>query len=51
MKGNAKLLEVLNSLLADELAAINQYIVHAEMCADWGYENFTNISRKEQWTK
>ena len=38
MKGNAKLLEVLNSLLADELAAINQYIVHAEMCADWGYE-------------
>ena len=38
MKGNTKLLEVLNSLLADELAAINQYIVHAEMCADWGYE-------------
>ena len=38
MKGNTKLLEVLNSLLVDELAAINQYIVHAEMCADWGYE-------------
>ena len=38
MKGNTKLLEVLNSLLADELAAINQYIVHAEMNADWGYE-------------
>lgn len=38
MKGNTKLLEVLNSLLTDELAAINQYIVHAEMCADWGYE-------------
>ncbi len=38
MKGDPKLLEVLNALLADELAAINQYIVHAEMCSDWGYE-------------
>ena len=31
-------LRVLNSLLADELTAINQYIVHAEMCEDWGYD-------------
>jgi bacterioferritin len=38
MKGNPKLIDALNSLLADELTAINQYIVHAEMCADWGYE-------------
>lgn len=38
MKGDAKLLEVLNALLADELSAINQYIVHAEMCDDWGYD-------------
>jgi len=37
MKGNQKLIETLNALLADELAAINQYIVHAEMCEDWGY--------------
>ncbi len=37
MKGNPKLIEALNGLLADELAAINQYIVHAEMCEDWGY--------------
>ncbi len=37
MKGNPKLIETLNSLLADELTAINQYIVHAEMCEDWGY--------------
>jgi bacterioferritin len=27
----------LNALLADELTAINQYMVHSEMCADWGY--------------
>ncbi len=38
MKGNAKLIETLNSLLADELTAINQYMVHSEMCANWGYE-------------
>lgn len=37
MKGNAKLIIVLNSLLADELTAINQYMVHSEMCANWGY--------------
>ena len=37
MKGNAKLLVVLNQLLADELTAINQYMVHSEMCDNWGY--------------
>jgi len=37
MKGNPKLIETLNALLADELTAINQYIVHAEMCDNWGY--------------
>ena len=37
MKGNVKILETLNDLLADELSAINQYMVHSEMCEDWGY--------------
>lgn len=37
MKGDQKLIEVLNSLLADELTAINQYMVHSEMCSSWGY--------------
>lgn len=37
MKGDPKLIDTLNFLLADELTAINQYIVHAEMCEDWGY--------------
>ncbi|MBS3943838.1 MAG: bacterioferritin [Dethiobacter sp.] len=37
MKGDRKLIDVLNSLLADELSAINQYMVHSEMCANWGY--------------
>jgi bacterioferritin len=38
MKGNAKIIDKLNALLADELTAINQYMVHSEMCDNWGYE-------------
>jgi len=37
MKGNESLIQTLNALLAEELTAINQYIVHSEMCANWGY--------------
>ncbi len=37
MKGNDKLLTVMNQLLADELTAISQYMVHSEMCDNWGY--------------
>ncbi len=38
MKGNDKVVAVLNQLLADELTAISQYMVHSEMCDNWGYE-------------
>ncbi|HPR62676.1 MAG TPA: bacterioferritin [Thermoanaerobaculia bacterium] len=38
MKGSKKVISILNSALADELTAINQYIVHSEMCKDWGYD-------------
>jgi bacterioferritin len=38
MKGNEQIIERLNARLADELTAINQYMVHAEMCDNWGYE-------------
>lgn len=38
MKGNDKILAALNGLLADELTAISQYMVHSEMCDNWGYE-------------
>ena len=37
MKGSEKVIGELNFLLADELTAISQYMVHAEMCANWGY--------------
>jgi len=38
MKGNDKVIEALNAQLADELTAVNQYMVHSEMCSNWGYE-------------
>lgn len=51
MKGNEKLLDVLNALLADELTAINQYMVHSEMCANWGYGKLNMAIRNKPWTK
>ena len=47
MKGNEKLLTVLNSLLADELTVINQYMVHSEMCKNWGYGKLHMAIRKQ----
>lgn len=38
MKGNEKIIEHLNARLSEELTAINQYMVHSEMCDNWQYE-------------
>lgn len=46
MKGNEKIIAALNDFLSDELTAINQYIVHSEMCANWGYEKLHNAAEK-----
>jgi bacterioferritin len=43
MKGNEKLIAALNGLLADELTAINQYVVHAEMAENWGYGKLNKL--------
>ena len=46
MKGNERIIEKLNDLLADELTAINQYMVHSEMCKNWGYERLHEKAEK-----
>ena len=46
MKGNQKVLKTLNALLADELTAINQYMVHSEMCNNWRYERLHKATEK-----
>lgn len=38
MKADERVIKKLDELLAEELTAINQYMVHSEMCANWGYE-------------
>ncbi len=46
MKGNEKIIEHLNARLAEELTAINQYMVHAEMCDNWNYEKLHKAIQK-----
>jgi bacterioferritin len=46
MKGDPKVLEVLNGVLADELTAVNQYMVHSEMCDNWGYDKLAKAIEK-----
>jgi len=47
MKGNEKLITVMNALLADELTVVNQYMVQSEMFANWGYSNLHQAIRKQ----
>ena len=47
MKGDAKVIELLNEVLTSELSAINQYFVHSKMCADWGYNKLATKKREE----
>lgn len=46
MKGNERVIDRLNNLLEDELTAINQYMVHAEMCDNWKYERLHKAAEK-----
>ncbi|GIV19045.1 MAG: bacterioferritin [Armatimonadota bacterium] len=46
MKGNTEILKVLNELLSDELTAIHQYMVEAEMCENWGYDKLHTAFQK-----
>lgn len=47
MRGNDKVIAELNKALREELTAINQYFVHAEMCHNWGYHKLGSYVRKQ----
>jgi bacterioferritin len=47
MRGNDKVIAELNEALREELTAINQYFIHAEMCHNWGYHRLGSYIRKQ----
>ena len=47
MRGNEKVIAQLNEALREELTAINQYFLHAEMCHNWGYHRVGAYIKKQ----
>ena len=47
MKGNTKVIAVLQEALTEELTAINQYFLHAEMCENWHYKKLGDFIKKQ----
>jgi bacterioferritin len=47
MKGNPKIIDLLNEVLTAELTAVNQYFIHARMCENWGYDRLWHKLREE----
>ena len=47
MQGNAKVIAALNEALKEELTAINQYFLHAEICENWHYDKLGDYIKKQ----
>ena len=47
MKCDKRLMDALNQILTGELTGINQYFIHAKMCANWGYQRLAKFNRSE----
>jgi bacterioferritin len=47
MRGNPEVIAQLNQALKEELTAINQYFLHAEMCENWGYHRLSDYIKKQ----
>lgn len=47
MKGEPKVIDLLNQVLTNEITSVNQYFLHARMCENWGYERLWKKVRAE----
>jgi bacterioferritin len=47
MQGHPEIIELLNEVLTAELTAVNQYVGHAKMQGNWGYDRLADHSRAE----
>jgi bacterioferritin len=47
VQGDPEVLDMLNEVLTAELTAINQYFIHAKMCANWGFERLAEKNHEE----
>jgi bacterioferritin len=47
MKGDSRIIDLLNDVLTGELTAVNQYFLHAKMLLNWGYEHLGKKIREE----
>jgi bacterioferritin len=47
MKGDPEVIDILGEVLCAELTAVNQYFIHAKMCANWGYHELAEYGRAE----
>lgn len=46
-KKKSPIIDLLNEVLTNELTAINQYFLHAELCEHWGYTKLYQFQRKQ----
>jgi bacterioferritin len=47
MKGKPEVIEILSKMLKEELGALNQYMMHAEMQSNWGYKKLHAETKKQ----
>jgi len=47
MIGKPEVIEALAKMLKEELGAISEYFIHAEMCESWGYKKLSDHTKKE----